>query len=104
MLISFPSIQQNHGYDNNETSMQAMFVAHGPFSAVVKAVEQTSSKSILRRWLSGPTQGWHSTSNDTYVMDTFQNVEVYNLMMKLLGLEDLAAPTNGTKSFWDKYF
>lgn len=37
-------------------------------------------------------------------MDTFQNVEIYNLMMKLIGIEDRVAPTNGTKGFWDKFF
>ena len=37
-------------------------------------------------------------------METFQNVEVYGLMMKLLGIEKFAAETNGTKGFWDKYF
>lgn len=84
--------------------MHAMFVAHGPFSAVVKAVEQSDKSRILRRFLSRPNQGWHSTSDDTYVMDTFQNVEIYNLMMKLLGIEDQAASTNGTKGFWDKFF
>lgn len=84
--------------------MHAMFVAHGPFSAVVKTIQQTSNSGFVRRWLPRPNKGWHSTSNDTYVMDTFQNVEIYNLMMKLLGIEDRAAKTNGTKGFWDKYF
>ena len=83
--------------------MHAMFVAHGPFAAVVKAIQQSSS-GHWRRALSRPNKGWHSTADDTYVMDTFQNVEVYNLMMKLLGIEEHAAPTNGTKGFWDKYF
>ncbi|KAL0960766.1 hypothetical protein HGRIS_005788 [Hohenbuehelia grisea] len=93
----------NHGYDNADRTMHAMFVAHGPFSAVVKAVHQHKSgffKGLLRR----PNKGWHSTSDDTYVMDGFQNVEIYNLVMKLLGIENLAASTNGTVGFWDKYF
>ena len=96
-----------------------MFVAHGPFAAVVKAVEaerikaqahtQAKSKSPLRRLLghgerARPNEGWHSTADDTYVMETFENVQVYNLMMKLLGIEEHAASTNGTKGFWDKYF
>ena len=83
--------------------MHAMFVAHGPFSSVVKAVEQ-SKGHLFRRLLSRPNKGWHSTSNETYVMDTFENVEIYNLMMKLLGIEKYAAKTNGTAGFWDKYF
>lgn len=85
--------------------MHAMFVAHGPFSAVVKAIEQMRSKSrIIPRFLSRPNKGWHSTSDDTYVMDTFENVNIYNLMMKLLDIEGYAAATNGSKGFWDKYF
>lgn len=95
-----------------------MFVAHGPFAAVVKAIEadrihaQQKAKSPARRAvdslfgraLTRPNKGWHSTADDTYVMETFENVQVYNLMMKLLGIEEHAAPTNGTKGFWDKYF
>ena len=114
-------MRQNHGYDNDEPSMRAVFVAHGPFAAVVKAVEadrakaQAMAKSPARRLveslfgrrdseLARPNKGWHSTADDTYVMETFENVQIYNLMMKLLGIEDHAAPTNGTKGFWDKYF
>ncbi|KAF8906136.1 Phosphodiest-domain-containing protein [Mucidula mucida] len=88
----------NHGYDNDAMSMQAMFVAHGPFTAVVKTLHHQGG-SLLR-----PNKGWHSTSEDTYVMERFQNVEVYNLVMKLLGIEAFAASTNGTKGFWDQYF
>jgi len=99
----------NHGYDNDDVTMHAMFVAHGPFPSVVKTLHHArseSSSNLFARWLplSRPNQGWHSTSDDTYVMDTFQNVEIYNLMMKLLGIEKYAASTNGTKGFWDKYF
>ncbi|RPD62707.1 Phosphodiest-domain-containing protein [Lentinus tigrinus ALCF2SS1-7] len=108
----------SHGYDNEYKEMHAMFVAHGPFSSVVKAIEadrikaQANSKNPVRRFLdpllgrdlARPNKGWHSTSEDTYVMETFDNVEIYNLMMKLLGVEEHAAPTNGTKGFWDKYF
>lgn len=36
-------------------------------------------------------------------MKTFQNVELYNLVLKLLGAEAWAAPTNGTIGFWDRY-
>ncbi|KAK1228074.1 hypothetical protein PQX77_008899 [Marasmius sp. AFHP31] len=99
----------NHGYDNEELSMHAMFVAHGPFSAVVKALHQSrSTEGLSARYPSGvlpwKNKGWHSTSDDTYVMDRFRNVEIYGLVMKLLGIEDHAAKTNGTAGFWDKYF
>lgn len=87
----------SHGYDNAELGMHAMFVAHGPFSAVVKALHQQK-----RSFLSRPNKGWHSMSDDTYVMDRFENVQVYNLVMKLLGVQ--GAQTNGTAGFWDKYF
>ncbi|KAF9644291.1 Phosphodiest-domain-containing protein [Thelephora ganbajun] len=88
----------NHGYDNRDFRMYAMFVAHGPFSNVVKALHHQS-------WMPNKNKGWHSTSDDVYVMDGFQNVEVYNLVMRLLGVpKDLWAKTNGTAGFWDRYF
>jgi hypothetical protein len=94
---------QNHGYDNSEPSMHAIFVAHGPFSTVAKALHQCQSTSHRPRWLLNPDEGWHSTSDATYVMNGFQNVEIYNLVMKLLGIEAQATKTNGTTGFWDKY-
>src|SRR5256885_2057077 len=78
----------------------AMFVAHGPFSSVVKTLHHQNARS----WLTRPNKGWHSTADDIYVMESFQNVNIYNLVMKLLGAEEYAAPTNGTTGFWDKYF
>ncbi|KAF5333016.1 hypothetical protein D9758_015180 [Tetrapyrgos nigripes] len=94
----------NHGYDNTEPSMHAMFVAHGPFSSVVKTL-QASRKGIVSGLLPWKTKGWHSTSDDTYIIDTFRNVEIYGLVMKLLGVEEgQMARTNGTVGFWDKYF
>ncbi|KAH0585957.1 hypothetical protein H2248_007243 [Termitomyces sp. 'cryptogamus'] len=86
----------NHGYDNDELSMHAMFVAHGPFSTDVKALHQSGTK---------PQEGshWHSTSGNTYIMERFSNVEIYNLVIKLLGIGKFAAPNNGTLGFWDKY-
>ena len=83
-----------------------MFVAHGPFAAVVKAVEadRANASAAISGTLPRPNKGWHSTADDTYVMETFENVQVYNLMMKLLGIEDHSAPNNGTKGFWDQYF
>ena len=96
---------QNHGYDNEDTAMHAMFVAHGTFPSLVKSLHQSRSEAnFLARRLFNSNKGWHSTSDNTYVMDTFQNVEIYNLMMKLLGIEKHAARTNGTTGFWDNYF
>jgi hypothetical protein len=81
--------------------MHAIFVAHGPFSTVTKAHYK---RSWWSRFSSVPKNGWHSTMDDAYVMNGFQNVEIYNLVMKLLGIEDMAARTNGTSGFWDQYF
>ncbi|KAJ7079766.1 alkaline-phosphatase-like protein [Mycena belliarum] len=94
----------SHGYDNKAPQMHAMFVAHGPFSAVVKVLHQArGGRSLVRRFLTRPNKGWHSTADDTYVMDPFENVQIYSLVMRLLGI-DAVAPTNGTAAFWDKYF
>lgn len=77
--------------------MHAMFVAHGPFSTAAKANHQASL-------LPNKNKGWHSTDDDVYVMDGFQNVEIYNLVLKLLGVNDaFFARNNGTIGFWDQY-
>ncbi|KAH9080395.1 Phosphodiest-domain-containing protein [Lactarius deliciosus] len=95
----------NHGYDNNDPTMNAVFVAHGPFSSTAKIAHDKQSSSYSLRGPSNPNKGWHSTSDDTYVMDGFQNVEIYNLVMKLLGIPQAeAAQTNGTTGFWDIFF
>ena len=78
--------------------MRAIFIAHGPFSDDVKALHHQS-------WIPNNNKGCRSTADDVYVMDEFQNVEVYNLVMKLLGVpKDIRAKTNGTVGFWDRYF
>ncbi|KAG1823238.1 nucleotide pyrophosphatase [Suillus variegatus] len=79
----------NHGYDNENPSMRTIFVAHGPFSRGVKA-------SAVAR---GEGNG-----TEEYVMPGFQNVEIYNLVMRLLSLDatDIAT-TNGTAGFWDMF-
>jgi hypothetical protein len=77
----------NHGYDNEDPSMHAIFVAHGPFSQGAKA-------AVVAR---GEGDG-----TGEYVMPGFQNVEIYNLVMRLLGLDAAdTAITNGTAGFWD---
>ncbi|KAI0304302.1 Phosphodiest-domain-containing protein [Multifurca ochricompacta] len=93
----------NHGYDNNDPTMNAIFVAHGPFSTVAKAVHYSQSTSPRPRWLLNPNNGWYSASDDTYVMEGFENIEIYNLIMKLLDIQSQAAKTNGTIGFWDRY-
>ncbi|KAF8843353.1 Phosphodiest-domain-containing protein [Paxillus ammoniavirescens] len=83
----------NHGYDNDEPSMRAIFVAHGPFSHGAKALSSTQTRP----------SAWHSVTDDAYVMPGFANVEVYDLIMRLLDIEEWAVPTNGTCGFWDAY-
>lgn len=76
--------------------MHAMFVVHGPFSHDAKLTASAHPRRSAK--------GWHSTSKDAYVIDTFQNVEIYNLVLKLLGVEKKwTAPNNGTSGFWDRY-
>ncbi|KAH7885418.1 Phosphodiest-domain-containing protein [Phlebopus sp. FC_14] len=87
----------NHGYDNEEPSMGAIFVAHGPFSTGAKALSHRSTESNLAG------EHWHSITDNAYVMPGFPNVEIYNLIMRLLDIEDWAARTNGTSGFWDAY-
>ena len=78
--------------------MRAMFIAHGPFSNVVKALHRQSR-------MPHKNNGWYSTSDNVYIMDEFQNVEVYELVMRLLGVpKHIRAKTNGTVGFWDRYF
>jgi hypothetical protein len=74
--------------------MQAVFIAHGPFTTDMKVHHQSGSR---------PKDNWHSTGDGAYIMERFQNVEIYGLVMKLLGIEEQAASTNGTRGFWDKY-
>ncbi|KAG6377012.1 alkaline-phosphatase-like protein [Boletus reticuloceps] len=82
----------NHGYDNEESAMQAIFVVHGPFSHGAKLYSTDTQ-----------TSAWHSVIDGTYIIPGFANVELYNLVMRLLGIEAWAASNNGTTGFWDKY-
>lgn len=83
--------------------MRAVFVAHGPFSTDAKAIHHGRSMSLRSRWPLDADKDWHSILGSAYVMNGFENVEIYNLIMKLLGIEAQATNTNGTTGFWDKY-
>ena len=83
---------KNHGWDNEIPAMHAIFVAHGPFSHGAKLYSAEAEPSA-----------WHSVTDGTYIMPGFAGVELYNLVMRLLGIEAWAAPNNGTAGFWDKY-
>lgn len=71
----------NHGYDNEEEEMHALFVASGPsFSNVTMKGKKK----------------WN--------MEGFRNVEVHNLVSRILGIpETIRAPTNGSWGFWDAH-
>ncbi|KAG8962198.1 hypothetical protein FRC03_004512 [Tulasnella sp. 419] len=73
----------NHGYDNEEPSMRATFIADGPFATDVK-LKSNAAQSL-----------------EPVVIDGFPNSEIYGLVAKLLGLTP--AKNNGTAGFWDKW-
>ncbi len=74
----------NHGYDNEEEEMHAIFVASGPSFTPL----EEKGKQQERR------EGWN--------MEGFRNVEVHNLISRILGVpEHRRAATNGSWSFWD---
>ena len=73
----------NHGYDNLEPDMHAIFVASGPS---LTPAPPSAAKG----------RGWN--------MEGFQNVQVHNLVSRILGVpESKRANTNGTWSFWDPH-
>lgn len=94
VILTKVSIQGAHGYDNEESEMHAIFVAHGPFANYLK------SNADKRRALSSGTV----MDDQTTVIPGFSNLEIYNLVARLLGIEQsMWAPNNGTQGFWDTY-
>ncbi|KAL4081232.1 alkaline-phosphatase-like protein [Scleroderma citrinum] len=87
----------NHGYDNEEPAMHAIFVAHGPFSSGAKAIASRNASPRANG------NAWHSITDEAYVMQGFPNIEIYNLVMRLLDISQFGADTNGTVGFWDDY-
>ena len=86
--------------------MRAMFVADGPFAAKAKSRALESMPRWRRalhqagsRILPPNVKGWL----ETRVIDPFPNVELNGLVLKILGLQDMAPRNNGTVGFWDKY-
>ena len=69
--------------------MHAIFVAHGPMASSIKVAR--SARSL------GPVERDAIT-----VIPGFANLEIYNLVAELLGIEvDRRAPNNGTVGFWE---
>jgi hypothetical protein len=104
--------------------MRAIFIADGPFVDLLKRNAARRSgvapfripNSIyrrlplqIRRALRSLDAG-SNLSSSTFdrrkppqIIDAFNNVEIYNLIVKLLNIEQFASPTNGTIGFWDRY-
>ncbi|PWN52014.1 Phosphodiest-domain-containing protein [Violaceomyces palustris] len=73
----------NHGYDNRESEMSAIFLARGP-----------SFKPLA------PAKASQPDAN----MPIFQNTEIYNLISAILDLpQEMRAANNGTANFWDSH-
>jgi hypothetical protein len=94
--------------------MHAMFVAHGPFSGLVKDAARrralkrsrahTSDSPAQQPTSHQPTGDCDMNEDGACVLDGFQNTEVYNLVMSLLGVNRKEwAATNGTRGFWERY-
>lgn len=67
--------------------MRAVFISQGPFAESVRKRFQEDDSDRTKEW----------------VLPPFQNVELYNLVVRLLGIDRWAAETNGTEGFWDRW-
>ncbi|KAG9315202.1 alkaline-phosphatase-like protein [Chiua virens] len=76
----------NHGYDNDAPSMRAVFISQGPFAEGVRKRIQVEASQI-----------------QACVLPPFENVQLYNLLARLLGIETWASENNGTVGFWDRW-
>ncbi|KAB5591542.1 Type I phosphodiesterase/nucleotide pyrophosphatase [Ceratobasidium theobromae] len=95
----------DHGYDNEHELMRAVFIASGPFTDRVRA--QVSSRpsrfSRVKTMAARPPIYVPPRGGDPVLIEQFENVEVYGLVMRLLGISQVAH-TNGTAGFWDTWF
>jgi|ERR1700730_16843983 len=109
--------------------MHAIFVADGPFATLLKkrgnsAPQRTPSHGMriqssifairplrpLRRIIRnlrasepGSDGVVAESREEPQIIEQFDNVEVYGLIVKLLDLDKFAAPNNGTPGFWNRY-
>ncbi|KAG8678712.1 hypothetical protein FRC08_017564 [Ceratobasidium sp. 394] len=101
--------------------MRAMFIASGPFTDRLRAqvfLGPSQSPSPLSNRFSRitSTESFNTTlkppiyvpprggKHGPLLIDNFENVQVYGLVMRLLGIQQWAAQTNGTQGFWDTWF
>ncbi|KAK4700203.1 hypothetical protein P7C70_g6048, partial [Phenoliferia sp. Uapishka_3] len=76
-----------------QPSMHAIFVAHGPMASSIKAVSDAKRKRRHQP----------SKRDEITVIPGFANLEVYNLVARLLGIDEAGrAPNNGTVGFWEE--
>ncbi|KAJ1659456.1 hypothetical protein IWQ61_001480 [Dispira simplex] len=78
-----------HGYDNLDPTMHAIFIAHGPDFHMGSKPLQSSTGTESH--LFGPSL---SPQNQPLLHPAFANVNVYNILTKVLDL--VPAPNNGT--------
>ncbi|CEQ40678.1 SPOSA6832_02317 [Sporobolomyces salmonicolor] len=93
----FPLLRarRNHGYDNDDPSMRTIFVAHGPFANQLKTSQRLRQRQEEASIPSDP---------NTMILPGFANLEVYDLVARLLGIpEERRALNNGTSGFWERY-
>lgn len=110
--------------------MHGIFVADGPFATLLKKRENAalrqktpcpkeSLSSVLGVRLSRPLRRVVQNLNgcrpsapsatavesrkEPQIVEQFNNVEIYGLIVKLLDLDKFAAPNNGTPGFWNRY-
>ena len=83
------SSQGNHGYDPADPTMHAIFVAHGPFASTLKA-------GLRKR------ADFEKRADGVTVIPGFANLEIYNLVARLLAIESPAL-NNGTRGFWERF-
>ncbi|EGC31745.1 hypothetical protein DICPUDRAFT_39462 [Dictyostelium purpureum] len=81
--IPFNTKQGNHGYDPSHNEMHSIFIARGP-NIKSSGAEDTETTTTLK---------------------SFKNIEIYNLLAKLMGIESKHfAPNNGTSLLIDNLY
>ncbi|WVF71028.1 hypothetical protein IAT40_005825 [Kwoniella sp. CBS 6097] len=78
----------NHGYDNANPEMQAIFFAQGPIAKSLRE-ESTENDRLI--------------SSDPPILKNFRNLEIFSLVTGLLRISADDPPHNGTLGFWDGY-
>ncbi|QRV89320.1 pyrophosphatase/phosphodiesterase [Ceratobasidium sp. AG-Ba] len=103
----------DHGYDNEHPLMRAIFIASGPFGSRVRAKvfsERSPIPDLFDRTCPivhiKPLVHLHDENDESspVMIRRFENVQVYGLVMQLLGIQRYSSQTNGTAGYWDALF